>query len=135
MTLSLGEILEGSKGLTTEEALNYLKKNKSKPLWGLLKETLEPESYDREVLNTTWKNNPSHLGLAENHLYSELRRFYIFKKSSTVDLKRKKIIFSQIMESLHQLESSILLSIVSGTFYNRYTNLNPNDIRNLITLT
>jgi hypothetical protein len=134
MTYSLGEILEELRDLDKEAALAHLKKNKSPALWLILKETLTPESFDKGVLDVQWKPSPKPMGLADNNLYFELKRLYIFKTDSIVPLARKKIIFTQILESLHKMESGVLLSLVSGTFYNRYSSVTPNDIRNLITL-
>ena len=133
MTFTIGEILEGLRDLTLQQALDHLRKNKSPTLWFLLKETLSPEEFDKGVLDTTFTYSLLPMGLAENNLYFEIKRLYIFKTTSVVALPRKKTIFIQILESLHRIESDIFLSVVSGTFYNRYVNLNPTDIRNLIT--
>lgn len=126
MTYSLGEILEELRDLDKEAALAHLKKNKSPALWAILKETLTPEKFDKNVLHVDWKPSPKPMGLADNNLYFELRRLYIFKTDSIVPLERKKIIFTQILESLHKTESVVLLSLVNGTFYSRYKSITPN---------
>lgn len=133
MTFTLGEILEGIRDLSPEEALEYLKKNKSPALWKILGETLHPEDFDRQVLDITWKPSIKPMGYADNTLYFELKRFYIFKKDSIVPLERKKVILMQILETLHKIESGIYLSILSGTFYNRFSNISPEVIKELIT--
>lgn len=134
MTLTLGEILEGVRDLTPQDALEYLKKNKSPHLWFLLDQTLRPNEFNRDVLTISWKMSDLPVGTTMTNLYKELKMIQHFKTTSIVPMKKRQNILIRILESLDKTESGIFLSLLSGTFYNRYSNLNPTDIRNLITL-
>lgn len=59
-------------------------------------------------------------GLAPTTMYSEVKRFYIFKESYNLPVRRKDEILIQILESVNTKEVELIKSLFEGTFSKKY---------------
>ena len=59
-------------------------------------------------------------GLAPTSMYSEVRRFYIFKQTYNLSPRRKDEILIQILESVNSKEVEMIGSLFDGTFSEKY---------------
>lgn len=59
-------------------------------------------------------------GLAPTTIYSEAKRFYIFKRDYNLPVRRKDEILTQILESVNSKEIELVKSLLNGTFSETY---------------
>ena len=59
-------------------------------------------------------------GLAPTNMYSETKRFYIFKQAYNLPTRRKDEILTQILESVNSTEVELIRSLFGGTFTETY---------------
>lgn len=59
-------------------------------------------------------------GLAPTTIYSEVKRFYIFKQAYNLPVRRKDEILIQILESVNSKEIELIKSLIEGTFAETY---------------
>lgn len=59
-------------------------------------------------------------GLAPTTMYSEIKRFYIFKQTYNLPIRRKDEILTQILESVNSKEVELIKSLFDGTFSDKY---------------
>ena len=114
MKLYTSEILSKVAAADTEtKRINILRENYSPALEDILL-----WAYDKERVqfftNTVPPYTPdqSPEGLSFTNMYSEHKRFYIFLKETRVDVARKNIILTQMLEALGESESKVLEGII-----------------------
>ena len=73
--------------------------------------------YRKDLPQFTPDSSPE--GLAPTSLWSEVKRFYIFKEAYNLPTKRKDEILVQILESVSQKEIELIKSMFDGSF--KYT--------------
>ena len=118
---------------TIPEILLQLKAGAEKPIDMVRGLQLNNTVAMREVIryafdDTPWYRNDlppftpdgSPEGLAFTSMYSEVKRFYIFKQAYNLPIRRKDEILIQILESVNPKEIELIKSLIEGTFAETY---------------
>jgi hypothetical protein len=119
--------------LTIPEILLQIKANFSKPADVARALQLNNTAAMRDVLRYAFDDIPwyrsdlppftldgSPEGLAPTTIYSEVKRFYIFKQNYNLPVRRKDEILIQILESVNSKEVDLIKSLFTGTFSETY---------------
>ena len=119
--------------LTIPEILLQVKADFSKPAEIARGLQLNNTAAMRDVLRYAFDGNPwyrndlpphtvdgSPEGLAPTTIYSEVKRFYIFKQNYNLPIRRKDEILTQILESVNSKEVDLIKSLFDGTFSEVY---------------
>lgn len=114
-TKTIPEILKECEQLSSKERTSFLKKNDSATLRQILYTAFHPNV---EIIlpnvRPEYKKNPGPIGVCESHLYRESKKLkYFIKQFSYPGTKIYKLenTFIEILESLHETESELLLQI------------------------
>ena len=65
---------------------------------------------------------PEPLGMTPTNLYTELRRFYIFRREDLADVRRESI-FITLLEGVHESEAKLLVAIKDQKLTDLYPNI------------
>ena len=120
-TLLLPEILDSIKASAKNEndIIRGLQANNTSALRELLRLVFDQrEWYRKDLPPFTQDQSPD--GLAFTNIYSEIKRFYIFKHEYKLAHSRRDQIMIQILESISPKEAEMIGSIFDGTFSEKY---------------
>lgn len=120
-TLLLPEIFEKIKTSAKNEAdiIRGIQANNTSALRELLRYAFDRREWYREEL-PPFSSDGSPDGLAPTSIYSEVKRFYIFKSQYSLPTKRRDEILIQILESISPKEVEMIESLFKGTFAEKY---------------
>ena len=115
-TKSIPEILKECEKLeSSEERVKYLKNNDTKTLRQVIYSAFHPDiEFVFPTTRPDFTVNPGPVGVCESHLYREAKKIKYFIKnftSSGTKMYKLENIFIEMLESLHETESELLLQI------------------------
>ena len=115
-TKSIPEILKECEKLeSSEERVKYLKNNDTKTLRQVIYSAFHPDiDFVFPTTRPDFTVNPGPVGVCESHLYREAKKIKYFIKnftSSGTKMYKLENIFIEMLESLHETESELLLQI------------------------
>lgn len=115
-TKSIPEILKECEGLkTSKERVAYLRNNDTRTLRQIIYSAFHPNvEFIFPETRPEYKVNPGPIGVCESHLYREAKKIkYFIKSFIKPNSKTYKLenVFIEILESLHETESELLLQI------------------------
>lgn len=128
MTLSIFEVFQAvSDASTKKEKLDLLRRHMNPVMKKLLDYAFLPEyEFDLSLLkDLNWKKSLMGPGLAENTLYNEHKRMYLFLKGNPTPTPRKRTILLQIFESLYYKETEIVIAIMNKKLNSVVKGLTP----------
>jgi hypothetical protein len=129
-TLTIPEVLDKiSRSSNREEVVHGLRANSSLALKQLLHYAYFDSSkwYRSDLPPFTPDASPE--GLSISTLFSEIKRFYIFKESYNLPKERKDVLLIQILESVHTDEARMIKDLLSGKFASNYLKIDRNTIQ------
>ena len=123
------EFVEKEKDVAARVAI--LQKNDSKVLRDLLQMNFDP-SIKMDLPEGTPpykadKNIP--VGMGESNIFVEARRLYIFMPDKVLPKMKKEMLFIQILEGLHYLESEMLIAVKDKCLQKKYKGLSEKVVR------
>lgn len=120
-TLTIPEVLEKIAQSSNREAVvKSLREHSSLALKQLLRYGyLDNSKWYRTDL-PEYTPDPSPEGLSISTLFSEVKRFYMFKESYNLPKERKDILLIQILESVHPTEAKLIADLLSGRLSSNY---------------
>lgn len=108
-----------TKAKNPEDMIRGLQQNNTVAIKELLRYAFDGQAWYRKTLpNFTEDGSPE--GLAPSSLWSETKRFYIFKEEYNLSSKRKDEILIQILESISKKEIDMIRSMFDGSFKYSY---------------
>ncbi len=115
-TKSIPEILKECEKLeSSEERVKYLKNNDTKTLRQVIYSAFHPDiDFVFPTTRPDFTVNPGPVGVCESHLYREAKKIKYFIKnftSSGTKMYKLENVFIEMLESLHETESELLLQI------------------------
>ena len=115
-TKSIPEILKECEKLeSSEERVKYLKNNDTKTLRQVIYSAFHPDvDFVFPTTRPDFTVNPGPIGVCETHLYREAKKIKYFIKnftSSGTKMYKLENVFIEMLESLHETESELLLQI------------------------
>lgn len=131
-TKSIPEILRDCERLeTSQERVKYLKSNDTKTLRQVIYSAFHPDvDFVFPTTRPEFTVNPGPIGVCESHLYREAKKIKYFIKNftnSNTKLYKLENVFIQMLESLHETESELLLQICVDR--NLQTNLKYEEVQ------
>ena len=121
MTLTIPEILENIKKDANgpDDFVRGLRMNNTAGMRAVIILAFdESPLYRNDLPPFTSDGSPE--GLAPTSIYSEIKRFYLFRKDYNLNTKRKDEILTQILESVNSMEATLIRSLFEGTFAETY---------------
>ena len=115
-TKSIPEILKECEKLeSSEERVKYLKNNDTKTLRQVIYSAFHPDvDFVFPTTRPDFTVNPGPIGVCETHLYREAKKIKYFIKNftnSATKMYKLENVFIEMLESLHETESELLLQI------------------------
>lgn len=115
-TKSIPEILKECEKLeSSEERVKYLKNNDTRTLRQVIYSAFHPDvDFVFPTTRPDFTVNPGPVGVCESHLYREAKKIKYFIKnftSSGTKMYKLENVFIEMLESLHETESELLLQI------------------------
>ena len=115
-TKSIPEILKECEKLEiSEEIVKYLKNNDTKTLRQVIYSAFHPDvDFVFPTTRPDFTVNPGPIGVCETHLYREAKKIKYFIKNftnSATKMYKLENVFIEMLESLHETESELLLQI------------------------
>ena len=131
-TKSIPEILKECEKLeSSEERVKYLKNNDTRTLRQVIYSAFHPDvDFVFPTTRPDFTVNPGPVGVCESHLYREAKKIkYFIKNFTNPNTKVYKLenIFIEMLESLHETESELLLQICVDR--NLQTNLKYEEVQ------
>lgn len=132
MRYNIHEIFEFvEKEKDVSKRVDILQKNDSKVLRDLLKMNFDPtikmDLPEGTPPYKTDKNIP--IGMGESNIFMEARRLYIFMPEKVLPRMKKEMLFIQILEGLHYLESEMLIAVKDKCLQKKYKGLTEKVVR------
>jgi len=121
MTLTIPEILENIKkdASSPDDFIRGLRMNNTAGMRAVILLAFdESPLYRNDLPPFTPDGSPE--GLAPTSIYSEIKRFYLFRKDYNLNIQRKDEILTQILESVNSKEVTLIRSLFEGTFAETY---------------
>ena len=115
-TKSIPEILKECEKLeSSEERVKYLKNNDTKTLRQVIYSAFHPDiDFVFPTTRPDFTVNPGPVGVCESHLYREAKKIKYFIKNfkhGVTKMYKLENVFIEMLESLHETESELLLQI------------------------
>ena len=115
-TKSIPEILKECEKLeSSEESVKYRKNNDTKTLRQVIYSAFHPDvDFVFPTTRPDFTVNPGPIGVCETHLYREAKKIKYFIKNftnSATKMYKLENVFIEMLESLHETESELLLQI------------------------
>lgn len=113
MKLSISEILQKASSISkTQDRIEFLRQNYSKPLGTIVKYALDPNvEFDLPEGAPPYKKND--LTGQETRLYSEVRKLYLFLKGCPKNINkiRREALFIEMLENVDPKDAELLLAM------------------------